>query len=150
MSLTETRETPPTAKQRTIRQATRATVNTESERKKLQQRGQEKSRSLDNQTVGTAKRKQGQGKESYPLSREEPRQDRSLPTRPEQTPKEETQARTTEGEGRQEAKATECHTRDPTSTPYRSSRRGQKTVTKQPGPPEQVKDKQRNQKEDEP
>ena len=55
---------------RTIRQAPRATANTGNERKELQQRGQEKSRSLDNQTVGTAKRKQqGQGKESYPLKK---------------------------------------------------------------------------------
>ena len=73
---------------------------TGSERKNPRKELKKNSRSLDNHTVGTAKRKQpGQGKEFPIKRRQEPRQDRSPPTQVQQTPKEETQRGTREGRG---------------------------------------------------
>ena len=99
---------------RIIRNHPKPTTNTGSERKEPKQRFQENPRSLDNETAGTAKRKPGQGKESSPKRRQEPRQDHSLPTQV-----------LTNAQGRQlrwekhkekvrpEAKVTERRNRDP-------------------------------------
>ena len=157
MSLTETKETPPTAKQRMAENLGQYGKHPE-QQQTLEARGKNSSKEVKKiQGAWTTNSRNRQAKttrtrEGELPSKEGRNQDRTAAFLPSlnKRQRKKTQVRTTEGEGRQEAKATESRTRGPTSTPNRSSRRGQKTATKQPGPSEQVKDKQRNQKEDEP
>ena len=133
------RVTPTSAKpRRADNQGLSAT--TPSYQQKLEARGKnprkefkKNSRSLDNHTVGIAKRKQpGQGKESSP-TKEGRNPDRTAAYQPksEQTPKEETQRETREGEGATIGQGDIMAQQRPHKSPtHRSSRRGHRPGTK--------------------
>ena len=128
-------------------------ANTGSERKETPAKSSRNSRSLDNKTVGTGKRKQRrQGKESPSQkkggSKTGPQPSNpSLNKRQRKKPKRET----TEGEGATRGQGDRTPQQRPHgSSTHRSSRRGQKTATKQPVTQKQVKDKPTQQKEDQP
>ena len=138
---------------RTIRQPPRAISknwkreerNPSKELKKLKEPGQ--------QTVGTAKRKQwGQGKE-IPSQKKGGSETGPQPSNPSLNKRQRKKLRrkTTEGEGATRGQGDRMQQQRPHgSSTHRSSRRGQKTATKEPVPQEQVKDKQTQQKEDQP